>query len=463
MHLKNGVKFLEEPYSGVIKKSSFGDSLTKIDVGSIPSLMGNISDGVLMVDDQGVISFVNERFCQLLGYDEQQLKGLTFMEAAAILFEESSYSWVNAKLQKVFKGQNQFFRHKWKNRMGSFVPVEIEMFPTFNGNNAIIGSLLVIKDIYSKLLLDITATVNSTLELAEVLSSINKIIVERLGITYNAIFLLDDEKKELVLTSSQDTPNNQEKLSGSANAEMLDTIIRDRVPTYLNQSKGISKTSLVGYPLICKEKDFGVIAFGASNIKKFSAAELELFHSISNQVAMAICNAKLYQKLEYMSLTDGLTGLYNHKYFKKQLKAEVAKAKGKYGVSLLMIDVDDFKKYNDNFGPLAGDLLLERLARILKNNMHSRDVVARYGGEEFAIILIESEPLAALNTAERVRQAVERYRFSGRELQPEGKLTISIGVSCCPIHASNTTKLLETANKALYEAKKIKNNIIMAE
>lgn len=446
---------------GVIKKNSFGKSLAMIDAGSIPSMMGNISDGVLMVDDQGIIAFVNERFCQLLGYNEKELTGLHFMQAATILFEESSFSWINAKLQKVYKGQNQFFRHKWKNRWGNYLPVEIEIFPTINGDNSIIGAMLVIKDIYSRILLDITSTVNSTLELDEVLTGTIKIVVDRLGISCNAIFLLDDEKKELVLTSCSDVYNNKEKLNIPDG--LLRKIIKDRVPAYLNRDIHAStKPSLVGYPLICKEEVLGVITFGVSNIRDFSPVEMYLFHSISNQVAMAIYNAKLYKKLEHMSVTDGLTGLYNHKYFKKQLKAEVAKAKGKYSISLLMIDVDDFKRYNDNFGHPAGDILLERLAKILKNNMHSRDIVARYGGEEFAIILVESEPMTALNTAERIRQAVERYRFSGRELQPQGKLTISIGVGCCPVHATNATKLLEAADKALYEAKKNKNNVIMA-
>jgi len=164
-----------------------------------------------------------------------------------------------------------------------------------------------------------------------------------------------------------------------------------------------------------------------------------------------------------LSRKDGLTELYNHRFFHQLLDTEVSRAQ-RYGrvVSLLMIDIDDFKRYNDSHGHPAGDLILRRLARLVKRSSRNCDFVARYGGEEFAVIVPEVKADAARRMAERVRALIDESEFEGEESMPGGRLTISIGVATFPVQAGTKKELLENADKALYQAKaKGKNRVIV--
>ncbi|RLB57680.1 MAG: hypothetical protein DRI34_07160 [Deltaproteobacteria bacterium] len=120
---------------------------------------------------------------------------------------------------------------------------------------------------------------------------------------------------------------------------------------------------------------------------------------------------------------------------------------------MLMLDVDHFKHYNDNNGHLAGDQLLEHLARLLRENLRSTDIAGRFGGEEFCVALLDTELKSARRVAEKIRRVVERAEFPGQEKQPEGKLTVSIGVAELDLDDDQLDDLIERADQALYRAK----------
>lgn len=161
------------------------------------------------------------------------------------------------------------------------------------------------------------------------------------------------------------------------------------------------------------------------------------------------------KKLELMSLTDALTGLSNRRYLELTLEKEFDRAK-RYTkpLSVIMIDADDFKKYNDSNGHVLGDKLLVEIAEVLKKNIRSADFVARYGGEEFIILLPETEQQGAFDLAERIRKEIQKMDIEGKEKQPKGFVSISLGVSTYPSLVSDPIDLTKTADKALYEAKK---------
>jgi two-component system, cell cycle response regulator len=160
------------------------------------------------------------------------------------------------------------------------------------------------------------------------------------------------------------------------------------------------------------------------------------------------------ERLEKLAITDELTGLYNHRYFQETLRFESLRTDRKGGpLSLLMIDVDYFKKFNDTHGHPAGDKLLRSLSQLYQSQLRTIDIVARYGGEEFAVVLLDTGKEEAKQVAEKLRASVASSSFSGGETQPNGKLSISIGLATLPQDAANPAELVVIADKALYRAK----------
>jgi diguanylate cyclase (GGDEF)-like protein len=161
------------------------------------------------------------------------------------------------------------------------------------------------------------------------------------------------------------------------------------------------------------------------------------------------------QQLELLAATDGLTGLVNHRSFQETLSFELRRARrNESPLSVLMIDVDHFKAYNDANGHPAGDQVLVQLARILRESLRNTDVVARYGGEEFTVILPDTPAEPAKAVAQKLREAVRSYPFPGAEQsQPEGRVTISVGVATAPADGDSASGIVSAADRALYVAK----------
>ena len=160
------------------------------------------------------------------------------------------------------------------------------------------------------------------------------------------------------------------------------------------------------------------------------------------------------RRLAQLAITDGLTGLFNHRYFHERLAKEVERSnRTGLPLSLLMIDVDHFKHYNDLNGHPAGDTVLRTVAQILTDGRRLNDAVSRYGGEEFTVLLVDTPAEAATQVAEQLRRRVEQEPFVNGEAQPGRRLTISLGVACYPDHALTAEDLVSAADTALYAAK----------
>ena len=219
-------------------------------------------------------------------------------------------------------------------------------------------------------------------------------------------------------------------------------------------------------PLFRKEEIFGLICIGP-NIKdvEYNEDNLETLAIMTNMFAVALYNAQMYQSIETLSYTDGMTGLHNYRFFRLRLKEEIARARRENSyVSLSIIDVDHFKNYNDKLGHPAGDEVLRKMSRILKGSVRDNDIVARYGGEEFALILPGTDEAGAYSLAERMRYKVEEAQFNKQEIQPEGKITISAGIATFPEDAVIMDDLIVAADRALYHAKYTgRNKVIKAK
>jgi diguanylate cyclase (GGDEF)-like protein len=163
---------------------------------------------------------------------------------------------------------------------------------------------------------------------------------------------------------------------------------------------------------------------------------------------------KHISNLSELANVDGLTGLYNHRYFYDYFSRQIESSKADgTELSLLFIDIDDFKFYNDFLGHQMGDEVLRVIARLMKEALPEHAFIARYGGEEFTILLPDTGEAEAYAAAERLRKAVQEHVFAGQENLPSGNLTISIGISTFPSKAKTDSELIKKADEACYRAK----------
>ncbi len=186
----------------------------------------------------------------------------------------------------------------------------------------------------------------------------------------------------------------------------------------------------------------------------FSADRINLISTLADQLGMALENANMYRTTLHLSITDSLTGLFNARYLYERLDKEISRAK-RYGhpLSLFMLDIDYFKRFNDTYGHLSGDEALRQVALVLKESSRGTDTVARYGGEEFCVILPETDAGSAEIIAERVRRAVEAHPVPTGAGEESVTLTVSIGIAQMPPALSSAEDLVRVADKALYQAK----------
>jgi diguanylate cyclase (GGDEF)-like protein len=213
----------------------------------------------------------------------------------------------------------------------------------------------------------------------------------------------------------------------------------------------------VTVPLKAKNKVIGVrLADNRFNQKPITTDSVRILTMFANQAGLAIENSRLYEQTVVLSNSDSLTGLWNHGYFQYLLGEEIKKSSlAKLKFALLMIDMDNFKVFNDTYGHQAGDAIIREISGMFKDISRKIDIIARYGGEEFVIILPLTKKEEALVLAERIRKAVEK--------NPNLKnLTISIGVASFPEDGNTKEDLIAKADKALYEAKKLGRNRIRA-
>ena len=221
--------------------------------------------------------------------------------------------------------------------------------------------------------------------------------------------------------------------------------------------------SQVAVPLRTGENVIGVIVMASADRRELSATELERLAVLSNQSSLSLQNALLHAELERLSVTDRLTDLYNHGYFQQRLDEEFKRsARFGHALSLIMLDLDDFKAFNDAFGHPRGDVLLRAVSSVIKENLRTMDVAARYGGEEFVVVLPETGTAGASAVAERIRAGVEALRIDGQQTSGVVK-TVSVGVATFPDHAVSALRLLESADAAMYRAKRAgKNQVVSA-
>lgn len=305
------------------------------------------------------------------------------------------------------------------------------------------------------------------LESSHDLESKLKVIIRAIGkfLSYQScvIFLSEEVGGEMVLKAdSFETPyaglfqgfalKLNEGVVGKAAAKKQAVLCRGAGSKEEERLIEYEDSSVVA-PMIVKGEMVGVIYIGAKEENAYTPEHLSLITTVAYQSALAVKNAQLLNQATSLAITDGLTGLNNHRFFQECLLSELKRAERfKKQFSVLMMDVDGFKPFNDTYGHPRGDQLLKDIGKLLKGYVRENDVVSRYGGDEFSLILIETGLQDARQIAERIREAFH-LRFGSMGI------SVSVGLASYPLHGQDKAGILSMADQALYRAKQEKNRV----
>ncbi|MCK4533396.1 GGDEF domain-containing protein [bacterium] len=243
---------------------------------------------------------------------------------------------------------------------------------------------------------------------------------------------------------------------------MPDDILVKKISWMIKEIRKITKDAEKGVSK--KKKKLVVFTREEKKVKEdslYSIENIRLLETLASHALIAFENTLLYEKTKRMTISDGLTGIYNYRYFQIRLKEEINRSnRYKFPLGLMMIDLDNFKKYNDTYGHLSGDKMLKRVVGIINKNIRIIDVLCRYGGDEFVVILpnTDMESTGISSVAERIRKKVEQSSFVFGKGKKRIKMGLSVGVSFYPNEAKNMKELILFADKAMYKAKKAGGN-----
>lgn len=325
-------------------------------------------------------------------------------------------------------------------------------------------------------LYDLGRELTSQLELDALLEKFGELVEKSLGVPEFAVLFYDRQKSQLSIAKARGLhkdANESIELVIDAERGITGEAVRSRQTIYIRNidrdtreipyrpNRGTGSVLIV--PVIYQDNVIGLLCFSSPAIDAFDEEARKLFGAVAHQAALALANAQLFQKTVALSNTDGLTGILNRRALESRLDLEWSRAlRDNSHLSVVMIDIDHFKFYNDQHGHQLGDETLRRVARIIERNIRRVDAVARYGGEEFCVILPRATQAEGIEVANKLRRSVEQADFIQGYMQPLGRVTISCGVASAPEDAESLAALITCADDALFRAKQAGRNQVTA-
>jgi diguanylate cyclase (GGDEF)-like protein len=299
---------------------------------------------------------------------------------------------------------------------------------------------------------EVSNAIFRSIRLEQMLESVAHSLIHQMGFDRAKIFLINKEGDTLEGALTLDQLGKQmvdkERYPLKRGVHpMVDLILGRATDERLEKYR----KTITYIPLRARDENLGILMVdNLLSQQEIRPDQEPLLEAIAGQLSMAIKNARLFEGVEELSITDGLTGLYIIRYFKQRLKEELYRAERTHGqLSLMIMDLDHFKRFNDTYGHPSGDMILATVAERVLANARKVDLPARYGGDEFFILLPDTTPEEALALADRLHQAVANEPIA----LPDGrllKLTVSIGIATYPTHAGSIDELIKRADEALY-------------
>jgi diguanylate cyclase (GGDEF)-like protein len=302
----------------------------------------------------------------------------------------------------------------------------------------------------------------AVLDLKELLSKVCRLIQEAFQVPQVSVLLKEEE--ELMLRASHGclTPRVQEGgrlvASGGPWGRALlagKTLIENDTDDAEGTGLYLEQGSRMCIPLVSFGQTLGVLVLDSDRRDTFHVNDTQPLESVGDICATAIQNAHYVERVKQLAYLDGLTGIFNRRFFELRIAEEIERARRfNTGLGVIMLDIDQFKRLNDEFGHLLGDEVLRQVSSLFSQQLRKIDVVCRYGGEEFAILLSQTSPQHSLMVAEKLRRMVETWQFPG----VPRPVTISAGTANYPDHGTTRDELVQAADAGLYAAKQAGRN-----
>jgi two-component system, cell cycle response regulator len=222
----------------------------------------------------------------------------------------------------------------------------------------------------------------------------------------------------------------------------------------------VETASRMCIPLVSFGQTLGVLMMDSSQAGAFHPNDVQSLESVADICSTAIQNAHYVDRVKQLAYLDGLTGIFNRRFFELRIAEEIERARRfNAGMAVIMVDIDQFKRLNDEFGHLLGDEVLRQVSSIFHQQLRKIDVVCRFGGEEFAMLLSQTNPQHAFSVAEKLRRLIETWQFPG----VPRPVTISAGAASFPDHGTTRDELVKAADAGLYAAKLAgRNRVLLA-
>jgi diguanylate cyclase (GGDEF)-like protein len=300
-------------------------------------------------------------------------------------------------------------------------------------------------------------------DLDELLGVVCRLVLEWFHADHVAVLLAEGEALRVRAYEGRLTPNvpkGAQLAPGSGVAARAlatgQTLIENDVASVTGYIAGFMETqSEICVPLMFSGEKLGVIALDSATKDTFHRDDVQPLESVADICAAAIQNASYFDRMRQLAYVDGLTGIHNRRFFEMRVVEELERAARFQGrMSVIMVDIDNFKRVNDEFGHLLGDEVLRAVSSLMKHHLRKMDIVCRYGGEEFAVVVPETSCENAVRVAEKLRRQVEGHHFPG----VPRKVTISCGIADYPTHGITRDEVVAAADAALYAAKEAGRN-----